>query len=518
MPEIRTLQFKFTLLRELPKLAWCLRLDRKSAVAEVLHGEWLEKTGTWFCDGAWAGDFAQPDFDRAFATGTGAILQDNSILFVAPSHTLDRLNVLQRPSEILVSNSLPFLLAMANDQLDNTFLFYDSYVASIRYGLNRYEQMIPTMNGNGVRFYYGRNLRLTDNFELTEIRRPPAPHFVGFDHYKRVLDETISALVANATDVRRRIRFEPISTVSRGYDSPTALVLAMGAGCREAVSFRESRNTDRDEDCGTPIAISLGVSVREFGRLDYRNFDDFPEVQNSGGPSEFLSFGSAFSGRLVFTGFHGDKMWDKNCEKVTTDLVRGDASGASLTEFRLSAGFLHLPVPFIAAESHPSIYAISNSQEMLPWSLGTSYDRPIARRIVESAGVARELFGQKKRAAGVVVTSEGLAKTMGEPSLVDFRAYLAEHWDPRFNRNVRWLQIARKLGYYNDRVKRVGARLGRAIGLRRVRVPELLPHRVQMLVNGYLGHESLLFHWGMDKLVRRYSQAIQKATQLPGQC
>ncbi len=44
----------------------------------------------------------------------------------------------------------------------------------------------------------------------------------------------------------------------------------------------------------------------------------------------------------------------------------------------------------------PHLYAITRSEEMGPWTLGVSYDRPIARRLAEEAGVSRALFGQRK--------------------------------------------------------------------------------------------------------------------------
>ena len=39
------------------------------------------------------------------------------------------------------------------------------------------------------------------------------------------------------------------------------------------------------------------------------------------------------------------------------------------------------------------------SNEMDPYRIGGNYDRPVPRRIVEEAGVARLLFGQTKKAA-----------------------------------------------------------------------------------------------------------------------
>jgi hypothetical protein len=107
------------------------------------------------------------------------------------------------------------------------------------------------------------------------------------------------------------------------------------------------------------------------------------------------------SRKLLVTGFHGDKVWDKN--GVATPLIKreGNPSGTSLTEFRLSESFIHLPVPFIGATRHPEIKEIANSDEMRRYSVGGSYDRPIARRIVEEAGVNREMFGQSKKAISI---------------------------------------------------------------------------------------------------------------------
>jgi hypothetical protein len=74
-----------------------------------------------------------------------------------------------------------------------------------------------------------------------------------------------------------------------------------------------------------------------------------------------------------------------------------------MQEFRLRTGFVHLPPAFYGWRHHNDLIRISRSPELAPWSLGTSYDRPIARRLVEEAGVPRELFGMKKRAVSVTI-------------------------------------------------------------------------------------------------------------------
>jgi hypothetical protein len=502
------MHFQFMPSPGLPKLAWLLEIEYGSNAATVVHGDWVETSDNWFSEGSWAGDFGQAMFADQFMTGTGARLQNDAVMLVSPNHTLDRLNVLRKGTRLYASNSLPFILAWSGEDLDNDFLFYDSYIASIRYGLKAYERSIPTLNKIPVTLYYCSNIIVNRRHEVTEVPKQSSPSFANYAEYRAYLDETIRKVGANSADRRRKVPYTPMATISRGYDSPTAAVLAMGVGCNQAISFRESRGTAGDEDCGTLIAKMLGLSVREFGRLDYRQDINFPEIRNSGGPSEFLSFGDHLRGTLLFTGFNGDMVWNKNPQSVSSTFVRTDASGVSLTEYRLDTGFAHLPVPFIGADSHPSICAISNSNEMAQWSLGSSYDRPIARRIVEEAGIGRQLFGQKKRAAGVVVTSEGLAATLSEQSLRDFDRFVSEKWNTAKAIKTAWFSMIKKLTYYNDRAIRVGARVGRAFGIRFALVPNLVPHRLGMLVFGYIGKESMLFHWGVTKLVLRYKAAV----------
>jgi hypothetical protein len=128
----------------------------------------------------------------------------------------------------------------------------------------------------------------------------------------------------------------------------------------------------------------------------------------------FKSAESHLPGRVLLTGYHGDKAWQKEGGKYLTDtIVRGDSSGLSLTEYRLSAGFIHCPVPFWGVRQMRELHALSNAAEMKRWDIaGTfkDYSRPICRRIVEQAGVPRELFGQHKR-AGSVLSEELLNPT-----------------------------------------------------------------------------------------------------------
>ena len=73
-----------------------------------------------------------------------------------------------------------------------------------------------------------------------------------------------------------------------------------------------------------------------------------------------------------------------------------------MAEFRLVVGFIHVPFPFLGARRMSDILRITESSEMDPWRLGNLYDRPIARRIAEKAGVPRQLFGQSKKGSVVI--------------------------------------------------------------------------------------------------------------------
>jgi hypothetical protein len=72
------------------------------------------------------------------------------------------------------------------------------------------------------------------------------------------------------------------------------------------------------------------------------------------------------------------------------------------------------------------IHAVSTSPEMAPFIItGTNYNRPICRRLVEEAGVRRELFGMKKKAAELPMWQE--MNFMTADSMNDYLKWLREH-------------------------------------------------------------------------------------------
>jgi len=202
-------------------------------------------------------------------------------LLVTPQHTLDRINLINKDGVLHASNSLAFLLQQADETLDQSFLFYDSYMASIREGVRRYRRRLPTACNVDVQIVYYSNILIDSNLSFTSIPKTRSPEFLSFQAYRDYLKQTIDSVTANAVNSERRISYKPKATVSRGYDSPAVLALATEITEVEALSFSTSRGSIGDEDCGKIIAELLGVPVRLFDRLGYRDRVDFPEIENA---------------------------------------------------------------------------------------------------------------------------------------------------------------------------------------------------------------------------------------------
>ncbi len=100
----------------------------------------------------------------------------------------------------------------------------------------------------------------------------------------------------------------------------------------------------------------------------------------------------------LFTGYRGDSMWRRELQDRGEPFRAGTIAGLGVAEFRLHEGIFHCDVAFLGSCKAQQIQDITYSDEMAPWTLGGSYDRPIPRRILEEAGVSRETFGMRKNA------------------------------------------------------------------------------------------------------------------------
>jgi hypothetical protein len=375
-------------------------------------------------------------------------------------------------------------------------------------GLNHYKRAIRTQDGRSVHLYFHCNVLITPDLNITEFPKSIPPAFTSFDNYMKFLNGAIADVQKNASASGRMVRYEPLATLSSGYDSPACAVLAKQVGCREAVTFTDARPGYASlEDSGAEIGRALGLQVTTFSRLDYLNMPRFPEA-------EFLAYGAGgeevvfaplediLKGKLFFTGYLGDTVWNKNLRRTNHDLLMVYPGGSSFGEFRLRVGFVHFPLPAAGYIQHASIHQISNSSELAPWSVANpDYDRPIPRRLVEEAGVPRALFGQDKKAITQPLWNvEQLDAVMSPESFRDFSEF-ARHI-PLFKNSFERLRyrVMQFLYKLNLRI------LWRLHAEERTWIPERFTQE--------RGPASLTFHWGFLKTMERYRMAIDADEKL----
>ena len=388
-------------LPDWPPLAWLARCGPDSV--ELLHGPMVEAGDECVSEGAWAGLFTAGDLDRApVVAGSGVRVREGEAVFVASTSTVDRLHSLRGDDEALVSNSLPALLAASGAELDRGRDYGPALMGSVIRGIRRCAHQVPS-SGGPIGLHYFHNL-VWDGRELAEREKPEASvGFADFEAYRAFLAESFAALAANMADPARRRRLAFLGTLSSGYDGNAATTLAAEAGCREALCFETTRR--ERPDSGVPVAEALGIEPvvlrqgawREVPEREFLPEVPFLAVKHAGALVEFHAANERLEGKVLVTGFYGDSIWNRDWEHLGPDIRRKDASGLGFTEYRLRAGFAHCPPTFWAARQVAEVVGIARSPEMAPWVTGEEYQRPVARRIVEEAGVPRELFGRHKR-------------------------------------------------------------------------------------------------------------------------
>jgi hypothetical protein len=190
-------------------------------------------------------------------------------------------------------------------------------------------------------------------------------------------------------------------------------------------------------------------------------------------------------------------MWAKAAKDLSPEIVRGDPSGSALGEYRLWVGFLHCPLPFWGVRQIADVHAITRSPEMAPWDVPGNYSRPICRRIVECAGVPRELFGQQKRAASVMLHDD--PEFLTPNSMADYLGWLAEHRSAWLRRGM--LPPLRSLG-----IDRLTLQVSEPGAAWMSRMPGLwrLPLRLG-LGYGPTRLRRALFPWAVERAMARYA-------------
>ena len=429
---MNSLQLQYHLIEEWPPLAWLARCIVSESVITIYHGSMVETNENWFGEIVWDSEYDKGDFDLTdLAFGSGGRVREGYITFVPSGSTVDRLWVLDFGEKLWISNSLPCLLRLSGATAIPKFN-YPRWFSLIVKGLDKYERKLPTSKGL-IQVAYFNNLRW-DGQTLVEVEKfNQTRDFSTFVKYRDFLSSSLGKIAKNMTANERQYPYQMLGTLSSGYDSPTVTVLARPHGLNEVISFKNARSGA--EDNGSEIADLLGVKLSLISRTNWQSCNSKSPAEEpffAADPSAqdiyFAGAENKLGNCVLLTGFHGDKIWDKNTKDLSPNIVRGDRSGLSLAEYRLHAGFIHLPVPFMGVRQIKDINLISNQLEMKPWDVPGNYSRPICRRIVEEAGVPRSLFGIAKKATSILFLRENI--TLSSEANKDYQKWLLSH--PKF--------------------------------------------------------------------------------------
>jgi hypothetical protein len=420
-PNIR---LKFVHLPDWPVLAWLGQLEPGASTVTIFHGSNVEIAEDWFAEAVWPGEFSEGGLDQTdIVAGSGGRVRDGELIFVSSGSTVDRLQSITTRKGSWVSNSLTCLVAALDARIDEASGRYFWLFRTIVAGITKYRRVFPTSSGP-IQLTYYDNI-VWDGQSLAGRAKPsPRRNFSSFDPYHQFLQGSMRDLAANGRASERRHPYELLSTASSGYDSSTVTVLAKGAGATQVLCFDQARRGL--DDSGEPLARRLGlepVVVPRGAWAEYKLPEPaFLSSDSHGGDVFYKGAESVLRGKVLLTGYHGDKLWGKDEHSLDDTIVRGDQSGLSLTEYRLTIGMLHCPITFWGVRQIADIDRISKSAEMAPWDVPGDYSRPICRRIVESAGVPRESFGIEKKATWVLLLWS--KRFLSAPSMEDYIEWL----------------------------------------------------------------------------------------------
>lgn len=382
-----------------PGLTWAAVVRADSRDVDLLHGPLVEARDDWAIEGVWAGPFDEGGFDRtSLVFGSGVRCRGDHVSFVSAGTSIDRLWHVDRGGSRVVSNSLPALLAVSGVRLLDEVPNYPGMLGSLLTTVGRGTVVVPSTVAP-IECVYFHNLEW-DGRDLREAPKPlDAPSFDAFKVYRDFLVRAARDVGKNAADDARTEPFSLLTTITSGYDSSAASVLAREAGCRRAVTIESARSVVPRSDSGEAIASALGLDCDVYprGGRDHPRELDFWAATGSVQDANLAVFDYPEPPCLLFSGAAGGRFWTMDVNDLGLGLRTG-SNTLGFCEYRLRKGVVHFPVPFCGARRAGELFELSHSAEMSPWVLDGAYDRPTPRRIAEEAGVPREAFGQRKSA------------------------------------------------------------------------------------------------------------------------
>ena len=400
-------QLNYCRLQDLPKLAWIAEVDPANKTVQLWHGTSVECHPLWCVEGVWEDDFERGNFhDVENFFGSGVRVEGNNLTFCASVAPTDRLVHVWWREPCYASNSLIQLLARTGARLSLRHDYAEETFAS-RFGIHDYPSAIRVEHADFAVVYqeYHCNLTLEEGRLVRSVRSLPR-RFMSFDGYQHALVQALGKIRDNYRSPGRRYKLAAFTTTSTGYDSSAVSALGKSLGVTESFTTEDdAKVAARRRESGLDVVKALGLNARTM----CANPKQISAVERyflaaciDG--SEIIyhdliqDIEAHYDSAVVFTGYYGDVVWSRAMPRFADDIRRKDVSGLGIAEVRLWAGFVHVPVPTMYARNIADIVAISNSIEMQPWRMVSDYDRPIPRRIAETAGVPRGLFGIAKRA------------------------------------------------------------------------------------------------------------------------
>lgn len=407
----------YVLEKNLPRLGWIASVDTEKRLISVIHGEYVECTEDWMVEGIWDGEFGDGNFHESEVFfGSGMRIVGDSLFFITSSALTDRILLCETKKLIVLSNSLLLLLAWTDSSLDEEHSYRSEAVSIARKGVKKYDRKFRVINPE-IKYFtqvFYENILIKDGKIEYRLKKQEEVELRTYENYYDYLIGKIEKIKINYKSADRKIPIKTFTTMSSGYDSTAVSALVKNIDVKECFSGNRIDGLlfkSRDENVKA-IAHKLGYKINKLDtkrksitkdELDFLS-TNYPKGSNSVWSEISLhsmvkTLESQNQASAVFTGYAGGHLWDANLlRKYRTDEFKGYGalSGLNLTEIRLKAGFFNVPISYILRRRVDDIVKISNSKEMAYWKLNNEYDKPIARRIVEEAGVDRKLFGMEK--------------------------------------------------------------------------------------------------------------------------
>lgn len=415
-------QVSFTLNRNIPQLAWCLKISESSI--NVNYGSGVNCHSMGIVEGVWDGDFNSFDYLKSeHIFGSGLTIDNNKIIITPPSHMYECIFLIKNKvtKDLIISNSLAYCLSFFKNDIKNEDEIFEDIRknndAQTRLGVLGFEPLIYEHESFNLYSLYYHNFSVSSTEVKLEARLYER-NYINFESYKNFLEDKLTSLIKNGESQTRLKQMKAFSTLSKGYDSPAVTCLLKEVSDFECATINVEVHglNDSGLEIGEKLGINciscehpVGSNIQNLGDIEYstdlaERSKDFFATQGLGDNSVFLGFDSYLDDKLLFTGSLGDSIWGSKTVPLS-GIPSKTLYGKSMTEYRLKKGFVQIPVPAIGAVFPVSIYRLNFLSDMKPYSIKGNYNRPIARRIIESAGIPRGIFAIEKNATNPHITN-----------------------------------------------------------------------------------------------------------------